>query len=460
MMPTRRLLAAACLALTPLAAQAQDVAAIHRGVPAGTASPAPIRLSLADAIERGLANNLAVVLEQQRLTGTKSQRLEAMSALLPHVSASVRESEQVLSTAAFGFSLPDLPTVIGPFGLFDARLSLSTPLFDARALGGLRAGRAEERAGLADLATVRETVVLAIGTLYLQAEADDARADAARAQVETAEALVRLAEDQRTAGVVAGIDVLRQQVQLQSARARLIAAENASAGRKLTLARAIGLPAGQQFVLSDSAVFTPAPSMTPGQAVAEAHAHRPDVRAAQARVDAARSARRAEAAAALPSLHLDADIGALGNRASDVDRTYTVAASLHVPIFEGGRTRARVSRADAELRTREAELADLTGGLQYDVEHALLDIGAADAGVVVADRARTLSRQELEQAQDRFRAGVSSTLELVEAQEAVATANEQYIASVYAHAMAKASLARAIGQVEPRFLTMVGGQPQ
>ena len=117
-----------------------------------------------------------------------------------------------------------------------------------------------------------------------------------------------------------------------------------------------------------------------------------------------------------------------------------------------------MQRADVELREREAELADLTGGVRYDVEAALLDFKAADAGVSVADSARTLSRQELDQAQDRFRAGVASTLELVQAQEAVATANEQYIASVYAHTVAKGTLARAIGQVEQKFVALVGGQ--
>jgi outer membrane protein TolC len=335
---------------------------------------------------------------------------------------------------------------------------MSTPLFDARAIGGYRAGQALVRAGTADFRDVRETIVLAVGTLYLQVQADAARVASSQAQVATAETLVRLAEDQRAAGLVAGIDVVRQQVQLQSARVRVIVAGNAFEKRKLSLARAIGLPAGQQFTLADKTTFVPAPAMTTDQAVAEAVAHREDLKAAQARVEAARFARRAEAAGHLPSVHLDADVGALGTRASDTDRTYAVAATVHVPIFEGGNTRARVQRADVDLRQREAELADLTGGVRYDVEAALLDLKAADAAVGVADSARTLSRQELDQAQDRFRAGVASTLELVQAQESVTTANEQYITSVYAHTVSKGTLARAIGQVEQTFVALVGGQ--
>jgi len=250
---------------------------------------------------------------------------------------------------------------------------------------------------------------------------------------------------------------VRQQVQLQSARQRLIAAQNTLDKRKLALARAIGLPSGQAFTLASETQFHAAPPMTIDQAVAQAATSRQDVQAAQARVDAARFAKQAQMASRLPSLHLDADLGVVGTSASNTDKVYTVAATVRVPIFEGGETRARVQRADTELKTREAELADITGSVRYDVEGALLDIKAADAGVGVADGARTLARQELDQAQDRFKAGVASTLELVQAQEAVASASEQYIASVYAHAIAKGELAKAIGQVEQRFVALVGG---
>jgi outer membrane protein TolC len=460
-----RVAAAVVVTLIGLAAEAraqqglpqQPVPLTLRGVPAGSVRPEPVALTLADAIDRGLKQNLSAILEEQRLRNAQSTRLEALSELLPHVSAYARQTEQKISTAAFGFDFPGVPRVIGPFGVFDSRLALTTPIFDARALSGFRAGRALERAGRADLREVRETIVLAVGNLYLEAEADAARVESARAQVATAETLVRLASDQKASGLVAGIDVVRQQVQLQSARQRLIAAENTLDKRKLALARAIGLPSGQALTLTSETPFRPAPPMTIDQAVAEATAARQDVQAAQARVDAARFAKRAQMASRLPSLHLDADLGVTGTSASDTDKVYTVAATVRVPLFEGGQTRARVQRADTELKTREAELADITGSVRYDVEGALLDIKAADAGVGVAEGARTLARQELEQAQDRFKAGVASTLELVQAQEAVAAASEQYIASVYAHAIAKGELAKAIGQVEQRFVALVGG---
>ncbi len=448
------------LAFVPAPAFAQSLTppVTLRGVPSGQKSDQPLPLSLADAIDRGLQHNLAVILEEERLNNMKSARMAALSEVLPHVAGSVRQSEQTLSTAAFGFTFPGLPTVIGPFGVFDARLATSTPIFDARAFGGVKSVKAEVRAGEAGVKDIRETVVLAVGNLYLQAEADAARVESARAQIATAETLVRLAEDQKNAGIVAGIDVVRQQVQLQSARARLIVAENSFEKRKLSLARAIGLPAGQALTLTDTTKFVAAPPMTIEAAISTAAANREDLKAAQARVEAARAARDAESAGKLPTLHLDADIGAIGPRANDLERTFSVAAVVRVPIFEGGSTRAKVLHADAELRSREAELADLSSGLRFDVEAAMLDVKAADAGVSVSSSALALSRQELEQAQDRFRGGVASSLELAQAQESVATASEQYIASVYAHAVAKAALARALGQVERKFMEIVGGR--
>jgi outer membrane protein TolC len=442
-------------------AQSAPLPDVLRGVPAAPSTGAPIQLSLADAIHRGLEHNLAAVLQEQRGRTAESDRLRALAEVLPHISGTARESRQVLSTAAFGFTgFPGIPTVLGPFNVFDARLNVSAPLFDARVINGLRATTALTRASEADAREVREVIVLAVGNLYLQAQADASRVASARGQAETAATLVQLAEDQRASGLVAGIDVLRQQVALQSARARVIAAENALAKRLLSLGRAIGLPATQPIVLTDSPGFHAAPAVAIDQAVEQALAARDDLKAARARADAARAALHAEAAGHLPSLHLDADVGVLGSDPTTTDKTYAIAVNVHVPIFDGGATRARVLRADADLRAREAELADLTSGVRSEVQAALLDVDAAAAGVGVAESAQSLARQALEQAQDRFRAGVSSTVELVQAQDALAAAADQYIAGVYAHNIAKAALARALGGLEARFVSLVGGQPQ
>jgi outer membrane protein TolC len=416
-------------------------------------------LSLADAVKRGLANNLGGLIEAQRVRTAEGTRWRGLGDVLPHLSANLRQSEQLVNVAAYGFTgFPGIPSLIGPYGVFDARVAVSAPILDTSAFKTLQAETANLRAAQFTYKSVREEIVLVVANLYLQAVADASRVQAARAQVATADVVARLAEDQRASGLVAGIEVLRQQVQLAGARQRLIAADAAAEKDKLALARAIGLPAGQPIELVDAIPFAAAPSLTLEQATAQAYTGRDDLRGAEARVDAARAARQAAIGYALPTVHVDADYGALGSSISATRNTYGVAATVRVPLFEGGATRGRIEQADAELRQREAELADLRTGIQYQVAATLLDLKAAGAAVDVARDAEALARQQVDQAQDRFRAGVGNTIELVQAQDALAAASDRYIATLYTHNVAKASLARALGVVERRFSEFVGGQ--
>lgn len=452
-----------CIMLTaPTQAQSRLLTgAVGGGVPSGTATPDVLRVSLAEAVTRGLAHNLAIILQEQQAQMATAGRLQAMTALLPNVSFNIRDSVQVFNTAAFGFGgFAGLPNLIGPFSVFDARLATSMAILDVSGVKSLHAAQSTADAATADSKQIREIVVLAVGNLYLEAIADQARTESTAAQVTTAEALARLSADQNAAGLAPKIDVLRQQVQLEAARLQAIQAENQLAKRKLELARAIGLPAGQAFELTDHAPFTPAPPVTIDAALAEALTHREDLKAARSRAEAAGSSVGAAQSSRYPSVHIDGDIGALGPAPSSAERTYMVAAAVHVPLFDAGQAHARAVEADAARRQREAELADLEAGIRYELTAALLDVKAAEAGVNAASSARALAADTLTQAEDRFRAGVASTVELVQAQEAVARASEQYITSVYAHNIAKAQFARAMGEGESRLLSLIGGVRQ
>ena len=441
------------------AANAQTTDVFLRGVPSGTATATPLTLSLGDAIARGLEQNLGALLQAERVAHAEGSRWGALSALLPHASANVRESRQLVNAAAYGFtSFPGVPALIGPYSVFDARLAVSAPLLDLEGLKHLRANRAAVEAEKHDLQHARELVVLVVANLYLTAIADASRAEAARTQAQTAQALYTLAADQKNAGIVAGIDVIRQQVQREAARQRVIAAEASEQQDRLKLSRAIGLPPGQAIILSDAVPYKEAPAITLEQAIAEATTSREDLKSAESRALAARAARDAAQASGLPSIHVDGDYGALGSTAGDTRGTYAVAANVHLPLFEGGAVKARIAQAEADLRQREAELADLRAGVQYDVQSSLLDVSATTAAVDVARSRESLARQQLQQAEDRFRAGVANTIELAEAQDALALASERYIESLYAHNIAKASLARSLGVVGVRFSEFVGGR--
>ena len=261
----------------------------------------------------------------------------------------------------------------------------------------------------------------------------------------------------KSAGVVAGIDVLRAQVQLQNQRQRTIRAENDFEKSKLQLARAIGLPSGQPFTLTDQIPYAPLADVTLESALKTAFESRADYLAARERVTAAQASRQAATDEHMPTLHVDADYGAIGQTPSDAHATYRIAGTLRVPIFDAGRSKARRLESEAQLKRREAELEDFRGRVDYDVRAALLDLRAAGQQLEAAQANVTLAGQELEQARDRFAAGVAGNLEVSQAQQSVASASDSYIEALYAHNLAKASLARAVGTAEQSVMTFLGG---
>jgi outer membrane protein TolC len=154
---------------------------------------------------------------------------------------------------------------------------------------------------------------------------------------------------------------------------------------------------------------------------------------------------------------VDADYGTIGNTFDSMLPTFTVGANVHVPIFSAGRTKARTIEANAELRSRRAEAEELRARIYYDVQASALDLAAASAQVGVARDAVDVAGQALEQAEDRFKAGVANNLEVVQAQQALTTSRENYIASLYADSVAKAALAHAMGVGEKEFLQLLEG---
>jgi outer membrane protein TolC len=433
-------------------------------VPSGTPAAEPIKLTVIEAILRALDHNLGVLTAEEALGRARGARWLALSQLLPNVSGRVEERRQKLNLAAFGFGaggaespFPDVPDIVGPFNVFDARLSVSHALFDAEALNDARSVAHAVEAARLSRQSARDFVIHVAGNLYIQALAASARADAARAQLDTSDALYRQAQNLKESGIVAGIDVLRAQVQQSVQQQRLTAARSDFEKQKLALARVIGLPLGQALELDPTIPDLPAPTASFEQAVQRAYESRPDLQAALARVRAAESARASAAGANLPSVHVSADVGEIGLTAADARTTYTVVGAVSVPIFNGGRTHGRVLQADADLRARRAEAEDLRAAIYYEIRSAFLDLQATTEQLRVATIARDLAAQQLTQARDRFAAGIANNVEVVQAQEAVALATEQFIASQYGFNLAKGALVRGVGSSESALRQLIGG---
>lgn len=441
-------------------AQSQVPPAFLGGVPTGTATAEPLALSIVDAIGRALRYNLGLINAQRAMDRAASTREKELADLLPNVSARLAETRQKVNLAAFGFPLPaGIPSVVGPFNVFDARVYVSQAIVDFKAVNDLRAETHNRAAAEFSYKSARDLVVLVSANAYLQALAATARAESAQAQLQTAEALYRQAQDLKTGGLVAGIDVVRAEVQLANERQRVTAANNAFEKSKLQVARLIGLPIGQAFTLIDKLPALPVPDMTLDEALDRAYKTRPDYQAALERVHAAEDVRRSISSESLPAFRVNADYGALGLTPGDAVGTFSVAAAVTVPVYQGGRNRARVAEADFDLKARQADAEDLRAGIYYEVRSAFLDVRASDEQLQVATRARELAADQLAQARDRFSAGLADNIEVVQAQEAVTLAAEQYINSLYGNSIAKALLARGLGVAEEAARLVFGKIP-
>jgi outer membrane protein TolC len=422
--------------------------------------PGEIPLSILDAIDRGIRHNLGLLLSQEQSQGARAQYRRSLSALLPNISGRASDSIQQINLAAFGIPLPAGLTspVIGPFSVLDARATMSQTFLDFSALNRVHQAAENEKTAKFTVQDARELVVLVVGNQYLLTVAAASRLDTAKVQLATAKTIFEQAQDQKRAGVSAGIDVLRAQVQMQTQQQRVLAAQNQLEQQKLSLARIIGLPVSQQFRLTDTVPYAPLPPFNLEESLARAYQERPEYLAAESRVRAAELALKAARAEHLPTGEINGDFGVLGKTFSSAENTYSVSAGIRIPIFQGGKAQADVAQSESDLRQSRFQLEDLRYRVEQEVRSALLDVQSTNEQVAVAKQSIGLAGEELKQAQDRFKAGVSGSLDVVQAQESVATANETYIQALYSNNVAKLTLARALGVAEKQTKVFLGGK--
>jgi len=413
--------------------------------------PGVMPLSLQDAISRGLKQNLGLLLSRADIRSARGQRWEQLSALLPRVTAAPDVEASKINLSELGltsFGGITLPRSVGPFSYFDARAAVAQTLFDWKSINATRAASQSLKSAAYTFKDARDLVVLAVGYVYLQAIADEARIDTAEAQVKTAQALYDQASDQINAGTSPDIDGLRTKVELQTRQQQLIQAKNNFAIQKLTVARVIGLAPGQEFEFTDKSPYQPLENVTVDEALKRAYASRSDYQAAMTDVRATEFSRKAAVAGYLPSLSFNADYGLAGSHPSTATSVADVRGTLSIPIFQGGSVHGDVMQADARLEQSRERLDSLRAQIDSDVRAALLNLQSSEDQVNVARSNIDLAEETLTQSRDRFSAGVTDTVEVVQSQEAVSSAHEQYISSLYSYNYAKISLVRALGIAE------------
>jgi outer membrane protein TolC len=439
----------------------------YAGSVADPGGKVPATLTLETAIQMGLRFNLGTVSAGTSLRQGRAQRLSALSQLLPTLSASLSETGtktdlQTIGLTSNGLGLKGVafPTTVGPYHYYDARVSLNYNVLNFTAIHNLRQAKESELALELSDRDARELVVLAVGGSYLRVLADIALVESQEAQVKYAQSSYEQALAQNQAGTKSLVDTERSQVELQTEQQRLTSQKADLIKQIRSLARIIGMPFDAQPAFEERLPFTASAPEPIEQAINTAFAKRADLRSAQAQMRASQEASKAAHAQRLPSVSVTGYAGLEGINPNAGNGVFSGTASVSVPIFQGGRIRADEDQARAAIDQRRAEFEDQRRSVEQDVRNSYLDLQVATEQVKVAESNRHLALATLQRSQDRFVAGVANSVEVVQSQESLASANRDYISSLYSHNVAKINLARAMGEAENSMPTLLKGPVQ
>lgn len=433
-----------------------SLAVLTWGATSDAQAQTPYRLTLREAIRKGLQANLSVLVADTRVQeaeGTRARRLSA--ALLPHVRAQSYANLQNRNLRAFGISFPGVPDVVGPFSNYDVRVSADQNILDLQSYRNWKASERSVDAGKMDYQNARDLIVRAVANLYLDAQSAAAQVDAAQSRVATSVALYQLAKNKHDAGTATGVDLLRSQVQLANDRQALLAAQNRYKQALFALARNLGMRPGTPLELADPLRYEPLSAPRPDEALSGALLERPDYLSLASQRQALIEQRRASRARYYPKFAISGNYGGLGRSVGSVQGTGFLQGTMDFTLFDRDRN-GEGQEIDSRLKRIDDQIADLRRGIEEEIEEARLNLESAAEQVAVAKEGQDLARRELELARDRFQSGVANNVEIVTAQDELARAQENYILAVSSHVDAKFALARALGATERNLGQYVG----
>ncbi|MDB4874748.1 MAG: outer rane efflux protein [Gemmatimonadetes bacterium] len=421
-------------------------------------TPPVQRLSLGEAARLAAAQTAGVQSATARVDEAQARVRQSRAALLPQIEATPNYTSHTLNSATFGFDFPAAPgqkplldpngQIIGPVKLWDLRGQVTQSLYDPTARERVKAARAGVTAASADVAIAAEQSATNAASIYVRALRNDAALQARLADSTIAAELLGIARDQLAAGVGVGLDVTRAQSQLAAARAQLIAARNDRGRVRLDLLRALNLPLDTRLELTDSLASLPLPEVADEVAAVDvAVRSRPDIRAADAQLAAAQQQLAAIRATRLPTVGVFGNDGPIGTGLNHLLNTYTYGVQLTWPIFEGGRREGLTQEQEAVARDIDIRRRDLRQQVAVDVRSAFLDIASAREQVDAARERQRLAEMEVQQARERFSAGVAGNADVVTALSTLNSARTGLIDALTAYQAARVSLARAEGTV-------------
>ena len=472
--------AVACLALAVSGVMA--CAQVQAPNPSSTANPfygsvtvhtisdEPIRLSLDDAVRRGLENNLGLKEAESGEKLFQGEKNIALQEFLPTINLSGGTGVFQHNLAAQGFGpgvlkqfgglfpggLPAGVSLITKDDLTQGQLTYKQTLFSGVVIAGWKAAGAAARSAYFQKMSARGEVVQQVSTAYLRAIADASEVDNATALVKADELQYEHQHEAHAAGTAANLDELRARVQLQSQQQALIAAQNAQEKDLILLKREIGVDPGQKIILTDPAPYSDLAEQTPAEVRAVAYKNRQDYQNLQNQQIELRAIHSSYKAQRLPSLSFNGFYGVDKVNGSVSHGVFTAMGTLNIPIFREADIRGSSDAAAAQVASIDAQLGDLRTKIDQQVRSALLDVSAARKLVDVAKSNVDLATQTVSDETDRVTSGVDDTLPLVTAQASLASAQTNYVESLYQYNLAKLRLARAAGVIELQYRAYLG----
>jgi outer membrane protein TolC len=416
---------------------------------AAAQEPAPLSITLRDAVNLALKQNPMVILANLGVAQSEQERLVARSGLLPQAQATVTETDQRFNVEALlGRPFPGIPEHAGPFQTFLMGGGFQAAVFDLTLWRRYRSAQLGMDASRAGELTAREESVLLVVSQYLGGQRATADVQAAQSQVDLAQALYGQAADLQQHGVGTGIDTLRANVQLQNNKQRLIMARTELDTSLFGLARLLNVDPHRKIELADQVSFSDTAATPVDETIERAYANRPELRQIAAEERQADLALRTAADQRMPRVSVSGSWVEEGLTPASAIPTYNYQASLDVPLFTGGRIQAQRAEADLAIKQLKQKEQDLRNRIALEVKTAIAQLESARGEVNVANQGVALAKQEVEQARDRFQAGVANNIEVITAQDELARANDNQIGALYRYNQARADLAHSAGQME------------
>jgi outer membrane protein len=414
------------------------------------ANPAEkLKLTLDRAVGLALKQNPTAQIAVLQAAQAVQDKNIARAGLLPQADLQTYDAVRRSNIQAqLGIEIPGFPQHIGPINIFNAGPTFGMPVFDLNLWNRYRSARAGANASRETSLSTREQVILLVVSQYIGTLRAMATVEAAQSRVELAQALYDQAADLQKEGVGTGIDTLRANVELQNEKQALLVAQTDRDASLFGLSKLLNLDPRQEIELEDSLRFfdTPQPDVDPS--IDQALATRPEWKALDEQAKAAAYDKKASEDLRLPTVRIDGSWAYQGTRLNNGIPVYNYQATLDVPLFTGGRTHAEIVKSDLQLKVIKEQKADLRNQIALDVKTSLLNLKSARNQVDVANLGVVLSKEEVDQARDRFKAGVANNIEVIQAQDALARANDNQIAALYRFNQARADFAKSVGQME------------